>query len=141
MIKNIKSGSTEYKEILDLRNKVLRIPLGMDIKNDDLTGEDLCQHLGFYNEEEMIGCLQIKIIDADVFQIRQMAVLPDHQRRGVGSALLFEAERIIKEHGGNTVLIESRNYAIPFYEHNGYIAYGEYFNKINIPHKLMKKNI
>ena len=127
---------------MELRNSVLRQPLGMDISNDDLSDEASCQFLAYYsNNEEMLGCLKIKKLDDNTFQIQQMAVIPDHQGQGIGSALLKKAEKLIREQGGEKVVIEARDYALPFYKKYGYQESGEKYEKINIPHHLMRKYI
>ena len=142
MIRLIKTNSPKYLGILELRNRVLRKPLGLDIRNDDLSDESECQYLAFFtNEEEIIGCLKIKQVDTDVFQIMQMAVLPDYQGQGIGSKLLKEAESIVTKQGGKEVVIEARSYAIPFYSNNGYTITGDVFEKINIPHQKMTKSL
>lgn len=141
MIKFIRTEPDEYQELLDIRNKVLRLPLGLDIRDDDLSGEDKYYHLAYFDElGRIIGGLQIKKINDHTYQIRQMAVLPEYQRRGIGGALIKAAEEFIKQEGGNQVLIEAREYAIPFYSKHGYEVTGDRYFKITLPHfKMIKK--
>ena len=142
MIKFIRTESGEYQELLDLRDKVLRLPLGLNIRDDDLSGEDKCHHLAYFDElGKIIGGLQIKKINNRTFQIRQMAVLPEFQQKGVGSALIKAAEEFIKQEGSKQVLIEAREYAIPFYSKHGYEVSGNRYFKINLPHFKMVKKI
>lgn len=142
MIKTITTKDKDYSGILDLRNRVLRIPLGMDISNDDLSDEGDCRFLAYFAKNgEMIGCIKIKKLDTKTYQFQQMAVLQEYQRQGIGSALMKEAESIVKNQGCVEVVIESRDYAIPFYVSNGYQVVGEVFEKINIPHRRMVKTI
>jgi len=142
VIKIITTESEEYLKILELRDWVLRMPLGMDIRNDDLSDEKDCQFLAYYTEDgQMIGCMKIKKIDTRTYQFQQMAVLQEYQGQGIGSELIKEAEALIKKQGGDNVIIESRDYAIPFYRKNGYLETGEIYRKINIPHQVMKKTV
>ncbi len=132
----------EYENILALRDEVLRQPLGMNIRNDDLSSEELCIHFGFLNKLGVIvGCLQVKPLSAHQFQIRQMAVRQQYQRQGIGSELLRQAEKYIKLKDGDTILIEAREYAVSFYQRCGYRAEGGSYNKINIPHLRMLKQL
>ena len=118
------------------------MPLGMDIRNDDLSDEADCQFLAFYSDNgQMTGCIKIKKIDSKTYQFQQMAVNQDYQGQGIGTSLLTEAEDLIKKQEGKNVIIEAREYAIPFYKRNGYLEYGEEYKKINIPHRSMKKSI
>ncbi len=89
----------------------------------------------------MLGCLKIKQLADGTYQFMQMAVDQDYQGKGIGSGLLREAESLVREWGGESVVIDSRGYAIPFYEKNGYQANGEFFEKINIPHQRMIKTL
>lgn len=142
MIKLITTEDFEYQDILQLRNSVLRMPLGMDIRNDDLSDEPHCKFLAYImNNGQMLGCLKIKKVDDKTYQIQQMAVLQESQKRGIGSILLKEAESLIKKQGGEQAVIEAREYAVPFYQKNGYHVSGEAFEKINLPHLPMRKSI
>ena len=142
MIRLLYSTDPDYSVLLELRNWVLRMPLGMDIRNDDLSDEADCQFLAYYSENgQMTGCIKIKKIDSKTYQVQQMAVHQDYQVSGIGTTLLQEAEKLIKEQGGENVIIEAREYAIPFYRKNGYLEYGDEYKKINIPHRSMKKSI
>ena len=142
MIRFIHTEQGEYQELLDIRNKVLRIPLGLNIWDDDLSDEDKCHHLVFFDElGKIVGGLQIKKINESVYQIRQMAVLSEYQRKGIGGALIRAAEEFIKQEGGKQVLIEAREYAIPFYSRHGYEVTGNRYFKITLPHFNMVKNL
>lgn len=142
MIRLIPINSREYHELLSVRNEVLRLPLGLDIKNDDLAAEAACHHLAYLDGyEKVVGGLQIKKINDQTYQVRQMAVLTDYQHRGIGSVLLKTAEEFIDQQGGTQILIEAREYAIPFYLKHGYEIIGDRFFKVTLPHKAMTKNI
>ncbi len=114
----------------------------MDIRNDDLSDEAECRFLACFTDEgKMLGCLKIKQLDDGAYQFMQMAVDQDYQGKGIGSVLLKEAEGLVREWGGESVVLDSRGYPIPFYEKNGYKANGEFFEKINIPHQRMLKTL
>ena len=54
-VENIEYGSMNYKKTLDLRNKVMRIPLGLNIYDEDFSFEKNAIIVGAYEEEELIG--------------------------------------------------------------------------------------
>lgn len=140
MIRLINTTDDEYVSLLELRNNVLRKPLGLDISNDDLSDESQCQHIAYYTDEaRLVACVKIRKVENTLFQISQMAVLPDYQNQGIGSKLLREAESLIRDQGGSAISIESRKQAIPFYSGNGYSISGNIYNKVGIPHRRMKK--
>lgn len=53
-------------------------------------------------------------------KIERVSVLTPYQKKGVGSKLLQEAEKWLKELGYRHVVITSREEALPFYLKNGY---------------------
>ncbi len=56
-----------YRQVLDLRQRVLRLPLGLDIYNDDLEAEK--EQVIFVAEEDGIvqGCVLLQHYDAKTF--------------------------------------------------------------------------
>lgn len=142
MIKIIEIDNPAYSILLELRNRVLRLPLGMDINDDDLLDESECQHLAYYTEEgKLVGCLKIKHLDENTSQFQQMAVQKDYRGQGIGSKLLIKAESLIRDQGGTEILVEARDYAIPFYIKHGYKKSGAMFEKLNIAHQRMTKSV
>lgn len=58
----------------------------------------------------------------------RIVVLPEYRRQGIGTLVVREAEAWAKELGFETVVVESRDNKIPFYEQMGY--YPDYGQKI-----------
>ena len=52
----------------------------------------------------------------------RIVVLSDYRRQGIGTQVVKEAEVWAKELGFTTVVVESRDNKIPFYESMGYVA-------------------
>ena len=76
-------------------------------------------------------------------QIRQVVVSHAAQGRGVGAALVCEAERIALEDGAVSLWLHSRASAYGFYEAAGFEASGEEFASVltKLPHRFMTKRI
>ena len=55
-VESIEYGSMNYKKTLDLRNKVMRIPLGLNIYDEDFSFEKNAIIVGAY-EEEMLWAI------------------------------------------------------------------------------------
>jgi predicted GNAT family N-acyltransferase len=80
------------------------------------------------------------LLDALVGQnahIGRVAVLREHRRRGLGSAVMLALQREAKRRGYAGVTVAAQVRAIPFYERLGYRAYGGVFLDARIEHRLM----
>ena len=53
-------------------------------------------------------------------KIERVATIPDYRSKGIGSLVIDEAEKWLKELGAKRVLINSRKAAVRFYEKLGY---------------------
>lgn len=71
-----------------------------------------------------------------------MAVLPSHQKKGLGEKLMEAAEDYIKQQNGRTIWFNAREIAVGFYKKLGYAIEGEPFDISDIgPHYVMFKVI
>ncbi len=142
-VQKIKYNSKEYKEAVALRNLILRQPLGLRLDKKDLVKEEHDIHIGCFEEHQLVGTLVMTAIDRDTVKIRQVAVAEDHQRKGIGRALMTFAEKIAKKHEFSNITLNARTSALPFYLKMGYTTVGkEYISKnTNLPHFKMTKHI
>jgi GNAT superfamily N-acetyltransferase len=131
-----------------VRQPVLRE--GKPIESCHFDGDDLetTSHFGLYLNENLIGVVSVfKIINptfisANQFQIRGMAILPQHQSKGFGQSLVKHCEEYIKNQNGTLIWFNSRENAISFYEKLGYQKVGNPFYIADIGiHYIMKKEI
>ncbi len=130
-----------YAQALELRDLVLRRPLGMSIKQDRLDGEDQAIHLCALYADKMVGVLLLKQVNQDTVQMKQVAV--DEALRGqqVGRRLVAYAEQVAIDEGYQHMMLHARQVAIPFYEKLAYETYGEPFTEVGIPHRMMRKQL
>ncbi len=141
-IKKITTESPEYQSVLLLRDLVLRKPLGMNLFDENLEGDKEEIIFGIFNEnEEALASVQFKILDNLSVKLRQMAVHPEHQKKGLGKSLVQFAEQQVKNLGYKKIEMHARKTAIPFYEKLGYKKEGEEFMEVGIPHYKMCKEL
>jgi predicted N-acetyltransferase YhbS len=140
-LRRFQHGGAEYEQALALRNKVLRKPLGLDLYAEDLSGETRDIHLGAFIGGKLVGNLTLTPRDPGVLQMRQVAVHPDHQRKGIGGGLVRIAEKTAREEGCREIILHARETAKDFYLALGYEAVGERFVEIGIPHWNMVKKL
>lgn len=139
-LKIIDYGSKEYQQMVDLRNEILRYPLGLKLEESDIKADANNILIGAFEEEKMLGCCMLVRQNATA-QLRQMAVRNQLQGKGIGRALMEFAETIARDTGFIEISMHARSSSTGFYERLGYKTSGEEFIKLSIAHILMKKRI
>lgn len=140
-LKIIDHGSKEYQQMVQLRNDILRKPLGLSFEKEELEREKDEILIGAFEEDKMLGCCMLIKADPGCVRLRQMAVLNNLQGKGVGRALMQFAENIARDRGYRKIIMHARKSAIGFYEKLGYQVTGEEFQEVTIPHYVMEKEL
>jgi GNAT superfamily N-acetyltransferase len=143
-IAEIAHGSPVYAQAVRLREAVLRRPLGLGFTEQELDDEAGSHHVvALWGDEDgaCVGCLVLLPIDAHVMRMRQVAVRPDQQRRGIGRALIGFAEQSARARGYREIVAHVREPAMPFYAALGYERTGPRFIEVTLPHFRMRKII
>jgi hypothetical protein len=140
-IRVVSTNDDEYQQSLELRNKVLRKPLGLDIKDDDLYKEKDAFHVLALYKEKVVGTLFLLPINNSHFQMKQVAVDPVFQGKGIGKQVVEAAEVFAKERKCRSISLHARINAWPFYKRCGYQFASEEFEEKGITHKIMDKQL
>lgn len=127
--------------MLDLRRQILRKPLGLDFTQDDIENEKDDVHIAAFEDDEMLGCCMLKQETPKSVRLRQMAVKPGLQNKGIGKVLMQFAENIARDRGNKTMTMHARKTARGFYEKQGYKISGGEFVEVTIPHFVMEKEL
>lgn len=138
-IQKITTQSEFFPQVFDLREKVLRSPLGLSLYHEDTSGDHEDDIFIAMENNQVIACLMAKNLGKGILKLRQMAVDGNHQRRGIGKLLMQEAEADAKNRGFSRIELHARQNAIGFYQQLGYTAYGDTFTEVTIPHLAMEK--
>lgn len=145
-MKEIKKISTI--DTFSVRHPVLRH--SKPIESCQFEGDNLKStvHFGLFVDENLIGIVSVFRKNNSIFnfenqfQIRGMAILKEHQKKGYGKMLLEHAETYIKNESGQLIWFNARENAVAFYEKLNYIKVGNPFNIADIGfHYIMKKEI
>ena len=139
--KEIEYGSSDYDQELKLRDKILRLPIGLSIKDDPTHLEENECHLGCFDRSHLVGCLILRTIENDRIKMRQVAVDESYQSRGIGRGLIAFGEKKASRVGAAIIELHAREHVIGFYENLGYICDGEAFLEVGMLHKKMMKKI
>jgi len=140
-LKLIDYGTKEYQQMVNMRNEILRKPLGLNFSNDELENEKDEILIGAFEEEKMLGCCMLIKLNNKTVRLRQMAVMNNLRGKGIGRALMNFAENIARDLGYRTITMHARKTAIGFYEKLGYGVVGEEFYEVTIPHFEMQKEL
>jgi predicted GNAT family N-acyltransferase len=138
-VRTIEHASPEYLLELELRNRLLRVPLGLDVFAEDLEAERGQWHYGLFDDGEFIGCVVALPAGDQTARIRQMAIDTSRQRSGLGRVLMEAVERDLAQRGIRRVILHARIEAVGFYGNLGYKPVGEDFVEVGIPHRGMEK--
>ncbi len=139
--RSIDHGSSEYTDGCALRHRVLRVPLGLSIYDEDLDAEVDDLHFGMFDGATLMAYVVLTDCGDERIRVRQMAVDTDYQRQGVGRSLIEQVEADMRKRDFKTILLHSRKTVVAFYQRLGYQLAGEEFIEVTIPHVLMEKHI
>ncbi len=140
-IKQIDHGTKEYKQMIHLRNEILRKPLHLTFEPEELKREKDDVLIGAFDEDRILGCCLLTKIDKNCVRLRQMAVQNNLQGKGIGASMMNFAENIARDMGYKKLIMHARKTAIGFYEKLGYKVTGKEFIEISIPHVIMEKKL
>lgn len=133
----------EWEKYFEIRYNTLRKEWGQPIGSEHLADDHNSIHaLAFDDNNNPVGVCRMHFNSPTETQIRMMGVLPETRTGGVGSALIKYCEKIAKERGAEKMVLDARDYAIKFYEKNGYILVKQTHVLWGlIPHFWMEKSL
>ena len=140
-LKQIDHGTREYIQMIELREMVLRRPLGLTFSHQDLEAEKDDILIACTDDDEMLGCCILTKIDNETVRLRQMAVPDKLHGKGIGASIIYFAESLAKDKGYRCMTMHSRDSAIGFYEKFGFTIKGNQFIEVNLPHHIMEKKL
>lgn len=110
----------EFDRYYKLRWEVLRRPWNQPKGSEKDEHEDKATHIIACINNKIVGVGRIHFNSEKEAQIRYMAVKARCQRKGIGSLILKELERIAKEKGADYIVLNARENVTDFYKVHGY---------------------
>ncbi len=141
VMKKIEYGTEEYEKSIVIRNHAFRIPWGLDIRDEDLTGDADMDMYGGYLDGEMIATVFLTEDDPKTARVKSVAILEEHRVKGLGTYLMNFVEDIARERGYTKVHLMGRVSVEGFYHKLGYKTLSEPFDYHTIPHINMEKQL
>ncbi len=140
IIREIQFGSEEFRRECELRQRVLRAPIGLNLYEENLDGEKEQFHFGLFDGQgKLVACVIAVALSPTRAKIRQMAVAPDQQGKGCGRLLLESVEATLARRGLMNLSMHARKTAVGFYQALGYATSGGEFTEVGLPHLTMEK--
>ncbi len=140
-IREVAHCSSGYWATVVLRDSVLRQPLGLQFSTAELEAEKDSRHFACYCGGRLVACFVLRPREDGDVQMRQVAVLPQWQGRGIGRALVEYSEAWASVAGYRRMILHARETAVAFYEKAGYSRLGDCFEEVTIPHWAMEKRL
>ncbi len=138
-IKFIEYRSAEYAELIKLRYKVLREPLGLNYSAEQLEAEAKDLFLAGFFDGNLVACCLLVRLPNDELRIRQVATEPKIQGKGFGTQLMNFVENYARQNGFYKLVLHARETAVRFYEKLNYVKVGEPFIEVGMKHWQMEK--
>ena len=98
-------------------------------------------HIVAFDGDKPIGTCRYYPRPDGSYAIGRIAVAREYRGKGVGSALVLEAERRVALLGAKTTVVSAQLRAAGFYRSLGYIEQGSPYPEEHVPHILMIKGI
>ena len=134
-----RANATVAEVAPDLREEILRKPLGLSLRNEDLSRDNTNIIFIAEHEGKIIGCVFMEPKGNNEIQLRAMAVYNEWQGKNVGRQLVTAAEEYAWGAGFDKIILHARKVAMGFYKSLGYNAVGDQFTEVGIPHFMMEK--
>ncbi len=144
---------TEIREIPAVETYTVRHPVlrtGKPIETCRFTGDEFpdTHHFGIFEGDRLAGIVSLFNSKNPIFpvknqnQLRGMAVLETHRKKGYGEKLVIHAEEFARRSGIGLIWFNARVAAIPFYQKLGYMITGDPFYISDIgEHYVMFKEL
>ena len=143
VFREIAHRSAEYEATIELRDQLLRAPLGLGFGASEISEERADTHLaGFDKGGSLLACLVLSQLDTNsTMRMRQVAVAPNCQGQGIGSQLVSFAESVARRRRSTLMTLHARINVLGFYKRLGYTQIGGEFLEVGIPHIGMEKQL
>ena len=141
IIKEVPHGTPDYELTKQLRQDVLRSPIGLVLNEKDIEGEDQQIHIALKADNQVLGTVLLKPLTNGIVKLRQMAVASQLQGKGWGKALVLHAQGVARAQHFTRIELSARISAQIFYEKLGYQTQGEPFTEVGLSTIKMVKNL
>lgn len=138
--KEIAYRSQDWKSAVQLREAVLRAPLGAVFTEEELAEEAAHIQIAGFKEEKLVTCA-VLVPDGPALKMQRVAVDEQLRNQAIGSKMMDFCEAWAIKRNIEYIYCHARDSAVNFYLNNAYQPEGDYFDEDGIPHLKMKKHL
>ena len=132
-------ASPTFDEYIKMRYDEILEPLGLDWDEETILEEEKLEHYGLFDVDfQFLGGVQL---DPEHATIKQLVIRKDIQKKGLGSFVLKELEKIAVAKHMEQISLLAQKAVLSFYEKQGFAKEGNLKNIAGIEHQLMTKKI
>lgn len=114
----------------------------MSFSESELALEANQVHLALLDFDKVRGCISLATLDDTTAKMRQVAIAPEDQSKGIGSYLCYLSEKFaIESLGAKKIILHARETARNFYLRQGYRPVGDTFFEVGEAHIKMEKDL
>lgn len=139
VMKEVQYGTDEYEKTIDIRNDAFRKPQGLNIRDEDLSGDKELLMFAGYIDGEMMSTVFLAHKDEKTAQVKSVIVIDKYKGLGLGKYLMDFIEDLAKEEGYEKMILMGRVKVEEFYKKLGYTTTSDPFDYYTIPHVYMEK--
>ncbi len=138
IFKIVEHASKDWRTAVNLREEILRKPLGGKFSEQELEEEkNHTQIVGFIDNE--LIATAVLVPEYEKLKMQRVVVSNENRNLQIGSKMMGFCEEVALKNGINVIYCHARDSAVNFYLKNGYKREGEYFDEDGIPHLKMVK--
>jgi predicted GNAT family N-acyltransferase len=134
------AGDAELAAALALRELVFCGEQGVTLEADRDGLDDRAIQLIAVEGGRVLGTCRV-LIDGDLARFGRLCVAPEARRRGLGAALLAQAESAARAAHAARMRLHAQTAALGLYEQAGYEPDGAPFDEEGIEHLAMEKQL
>jgi predicted GNAT family N-acyltransferase len=128
----------ELDAALALRERVFCAEQGVTPAADRDGRDGEATHVVAVEDGAVLGTCRL-LLRGNVARLGRLAVERDARGRGIGGAILREADRVARALGARRIDLHAQTYAIRLYLADGYVERGDRFVEEGIEHVPMEK--
>ena len=102
--------------------------------------DDTAVHCVGYADGKPVAAGRL-VVAGGYAKIGRMAVLASHRGTGLGAQVLDALEREARDRGITLIKLSAQLHARGFYDRCGYVAIGDVYGEVDIPHIAMEKRL